>query len=73
MFVEQMQASLLCVLMSNPTADRLACPVCVCACAEAAEALVTLPGIGPKVAACICLFSLDKHEAIPGGRVGRCL
>ena len=34
--------------------------------AEAAEALTTLPGIGPKVAACICLFSLDKHEAIPG-------
>lgn len=35
--------------------------------AEACEALCTLPGIGPKVAACICLFSLDKHEAIPGG------
>lgn len=34
--------------------------------AEAAEALCTLPGIGPKVAACVCLFSLDKHEAIPG-------
>lgn len=32
---------------------------------EAADALITLPGIGPKVAACICLFSLDKHEAIP--------
>ncbi|KAL4458510.1 hypothetical protein ABPG75_013375 [Micractinium tetrahymenae] len=32
---------------------------------EASEALCTLPGIGPKVAACICLFSLDKHEAIP--------
>lgn len=22
-------------------------------------------GIGPKVAACVALFSLDKHEAIP--------
>eukprot|EP00879_Flechtneria_rotunda_P019415 GHRR01020392.1.p1 GENE.GHRR01020392.1~~GHRR01020392.1.p1 ORF type:complete len:645 (+),score=244.11 GHRR01020392.1:58-1992(+) len=33
---------------------------------EAAHAaLCTLPGIGPKVAACICLFSLDKHDAIP--------
>lgn len=32
---------------------------------EASEELCTLPGIGPKVAACVCLFSLDKHEAIP--------
>lgn len=32
---------------------------------EAHEALCTLPGIGPKVAACICLFSLNKHDAIP--------
>jgi len=32
---------------------------------EASLALQTLPGIGPKVAACICLFSLDKYEAIP--------
>ena len=32
---------------------------------EAQEALMTLPGIGPKVAACVCLFSLDKYEAIP--------
>lgn len=30
---------------------------CLCACAAA--------GVGPKVAACICLFSLDKHDAIP--------
>ncbi|MEW5302609.1 MAG: hypothetical protein WDW36_005377 [Sanguina aurantia] len=33
--------------------------------ANAVEALSTLPGIGPKVAACVSLFSLDKHEAIP--------
>jgi hypothetical protein len=32
---------------------------------EAQEALCSLPGVGPKVAACICLFSLDKPEAIP--------
>ncbi|GAB4821909.1 hypothetical protein N2152v2_008955 [Parachlorella kessleri] len=32
---------------------------------EAVEALSALPGVGPKVAACVCLFSLDKHEAIP--------
>lgn len=29
------------------------------------EALCTLPGVGPKVAACIALFSLDQHHAIP--------
>ncbi|KAH7287141.1 hypothetical protein KP509_32G039900 [Ceratopteris richardii] len=27
--------------------------------------LCSLPGIGPKVAACIALFSLDQHHAIP--------
>lgn len=32
---------------------------------EAVEALCTLPGVGPKVAACIALFSLDHHHAIP--------
>jgi 3-methyladenine DNA glycosylase/8-oxoguanine DNA glycosylase len=32
---------------------------------EASDALITLPGIGPKVAACVCLFSLDKYQAIP--------
>lgn len=31
----------------------------------AVEALCTLPGVGPKVAACVALFSLDKHEAVP--------
>jgi endonuclease III len=30
---------------------------------EAHEALCSLPGVGPKVAACICLFSLDKVGA----------
>jgi 3-methyladenine DNA glycosylase/8-oxoguanine DNA glycosylase len=33
--------------------------------AEAKAALASLPGVGPKVAACVCLFSLDKHAAIP--------
>ena len=32
---------------------------------EAKAALRTLPGIGEKIADCICLFSLDKDEAIP--------
>ncbi|KAI8058544.1 DNA glycosylase [Syncephalis plumigaleata] len=32
---------------------------------EAKAALVTLPGIGPKVADCICLFGLDMPEAVP--------
>ncbi|XP_042515172.1 N-glycosylase/DNA lyase OGG1 isoform X1 [Macadamia integrifolia] len=32
---------------------------------ETIEALSTLPGVGPKVAACIALFSLDQHHAIP--------
>lgn len=32
---------------------------------EAKRELLQLPGVGPKVAACVCLFSLDKHEAIP--------
>lgn len=32
---------------------------------EAIVALCTLPGVGPKVAACIALFSLDQHHAIP--------
>nr|XP_004502499.1 N-glycosylase/DNA lyase OGG1 isoform X2 [Cicer arietinum] len=29
------------------------------------SALSTLPGVGPKVAACIALYSLDQHHAIP--------
>lgn len=32
---------------------------------EAVDALATLPGVGPKVAACIALFSLEQHHAIP--------
>lgn len=31
----------------------------------AIDVLCTLPGVGPKVAACIALFSLDQHHAIP--------
>jgi 8-oxoguanine DNA-glycosylase Ogg len=33
--------------------------------ADAAAALTALPGVGPKVAACVALFALDKHGAIP--------
>lgn len=32
---------------------------------KAKEELLTLPGVGPKVADCILLFSLDKIEAFP--------
>lgn len=32
---------------------------------EVTAALCSLPGVGPKVAACISLFSLDQHHAIP--------
>jgi N-glycosylase/DNA lyase len=33
--------------------------------AEAREALVTLPGVGPKVADCVLLFSLGHRRAFP--------
>ncbi|KAI9013831.1 DNA glycosylase [Phycomyces nitens] len=32
---------------------------------EAKIALMRYPGVGPKVADCVCLMSLDQHEAIP--------
>lgn len=32
---------------------------------EAKELLMTISGVGPKVADCICLFSLKKYEAFP--------
>ncbi|KAL6515519.1 8-oxoguanine glycosylase ogg1 [Orobanche hederae] len=32
---------------------------------DAIDGLSTLPGVGPKVAACIALFSLDQHHAVP--------
>lgn len=35
---------------------------------EARDALVSLPGIGPKVADCIALFSLDVDDAFPVDR-----
>ncbi|XP_034551684.1 N-glycosylase/DNA lyase [Notolabrus celidotus] len=33
--------------------------------AQARDALRTLPGVGTKVADCVCLMSLDKAEAVP--------
>ncbi len=33
--------------------------------AEAKAALLTLPGVGEKIADCVCLFSLGKDDAIP--------
>ena len=32
---------------------------------EAVKEILKLPGVGPKVADCVCLMSLGKHEAIP--------
>ena len=32
---------------------------------EAKAALMTLPGVGDKIADCVCLFSLDKDGAVP--------
>ena len=32
---------------------------------EAREELSALAGVGPKVASCVCLMSLDKHDAVP--------
>ena len=33
--------------------------------ADAKSALMTLPGVGDKIADCVCLFSLDKDDAVP--------
>jgi len=33
--------------------------------AEAREALMRLSGVGPKVADCVCLMALSKHEVVP--------
>ncbi|MCE5324169.1 hypothetical protein LLG46_12760 [bacterium] len=33
--------------------------------ADDKQVLLELPGVGPKIADCVCLFSLDKDEAVP--------
>ena len=33
--------------------------------ADAKSALMALPGVGAKIADCVCLFSLNKDEAVP--------
>ncbi len=33
--------------------------------AQAKAELMSLPGVGEKIADCVCLFSLDKDEAVP--------
>ncbi|MDW8207389.1 MAG: DNA glycosylase [Chloroherpetonaceae bacterium] len=47
------------------TAPGWLCHLRTASYSEARAALRTLPGIGPKVADCICLFALDKDEAVP--------
>jgi N-glycosylase/DNA lyase len=32
---------------------------------DAKAQLVTMPGVGEKIADCVCLFSLDKDDAVP--------
>ena len=36
-----------------------------CDYSTARDALMSLPGVGPKVADCVCLMALDKLEAVP--------
>jgi len=40
---------------------------------EAHKELLSLPGVGRKIADCVCLFSLDKDQAVPVDTHVRCL
>jgi len=55
-------------LQAKPSGVKNGLPRCVSHEEELSnviDALCTLPGVGPKVAACIALFSLDQNHAIP--------
>ena len=49
---------------ARETPDRYLCVEITCPRA-ATDAVVFAAGVGPKVAACVALFSLDKHAGIP--------
>ena len=52
-------------IISEKGADWLTSLRDGCEYIEAQAALMQLPGVGPKVADCICLMALDKLEAVP--------
>lgn len=59
------QGSVAALLMKPSGGERWLLSLRQSAYSQASTELCTLPGVGPKVAACVCLFSLDKHEAVP--------